>query len=276
MQTPYSSLKTAPSLADLFSLEGRGALVVGGAGLLGGEITSALAELGAIVTIASRDLDKCDVFAEDIRRRFPERIIHTTSVDITDPTSIRELMAKVSELHDGSLDILVNSGWSGRKNTFESISDEDWDLDIEVCLNGVFRTIKSAVPLLRPKQGCILSIASMYGHVAPDYRMYDSERFANPPSYGAAKAGVIQLTKYLASFLSPHGIRANCISPGPFPFESTQKENPDFIDRLKAKNPMNRIGTPHDLKGAAALLCTDAGAYITGQNICVDGGWAVW
>jgi len=276
LQTPYSSPKTALSLADLLSLEGRKALVVGGAGLLGGEITSVLVELGATVTIASRDADKCGAFADDIRSRFPNRTVHTASVDITDPSSIKNLMTTVSDLNDGGLDILVNSGWSGRKNTFESINDEDWNLDIEVCLNGVFRTIKSAVPMLKPRRGCILSIASMYGHVAPDYRMYDSERFANPPSYGAAKAGVIQLTKYLASFLSPYGIRANCISPGPFPFESTQKENPDFIDRLKAKNPMNRIGHPQDLKGAAALLCTDAGAYITGQNICVDGGWAVW
>lgn len=276
MQTPYSSPKTTPILADLLSLEGRKALVVGGAGLLGGEITSVLLELGATVTIASRDITKCEAFAEDMRQRFPGRTVHSAGVDITAPSSIKGLMSTVSDLNDGSLDILVNSGWSGRKNTFESISDEDWDLDIEVCLNGVFRTIKSAVPMLKPRQGCILSIASMYGHVAPDYRMYDSERFANPPSYGAAKAGVIQLTKYLASFLSPYGIRANCISPGPFPFESTQTENPDFIDRLKAKNPMNRIGRPQDLKGAAALLCTDAGAYITGQNICVDGGWAVW
>jgi NAD(P)-dependent dehydrogenase (short-subunit alcohol dehydrogenase family) len=276
LQTPYSSPKTALSLTNLLSLEGRKALVIGGAGLLGGEITSVLVELGADVTIASRDVDKCEAFADDIRSRFPERTIHAASVDITDPSSIKGLMTTVSALNDGCLDVLVNSGWSGRKNTFESINDEDWDLDIEVCLNGVFRTIKSSVPMLKPTRGCILNIASMYGHVAPDYRLYDSERFANPPSYGAAKAGVIQLTKYLASFLSPHGIRANCISPGPFPFESTQKENPDFIDRLKARNPMNRIGHPQDLKGAAALLCTDAGAYITGQNICVDGGWAVW
>jgi gluconate 5-dehydrogenase len=140
----------------------------------------------------------------------------------------------------------------------------------------VFRTIKAAAPLLAKRRGNIVSIASMYGHVAPDYRMYDSERFANPPSYGAAKAGVIQLTKYLSSFLAPHGIRCNCISPGPFPFESTQKENPDFIERLKAKNPTNRIGAPPDIKGIAALLCSDAGAYINGQNICVDGGWAAW
>lgn len=258
------------------SLKGRTALVVGGAGLLGGEISFVLAELGAHVFIASRDLEKCTEFAARVNRRYPSAKALPFAVDIVKPASIRTLADEVGRAAGGSLDILVNSGWSGRKNTFESISDEDWNFDIEVCLNGVFRTVKAMVPLLKAHRGCILSVASMYGHVAPDYRMYDSERFANPPSYGAAKAGIIQLTKYLASFLAPHGIRANCISPGPFPFESTQIENPDFIDRLAAKNPLNRIGRPVDLKGAAALLCTDAGAYMTGQNICVDGGWAVW
>jgi gluconate 5-dehydrogenase len=273
---PYSTPETAPRLADLFSLNGRTALVVGGAGLLGGEITYAFAELGAEVIVASRDAAHCQTFVDTLGATIGGVRAHAVDVDITNPASIDALMSRVAAITGGGLDILVNSGWSGRKNTFESISDADWDLDIEVCLNGVFRTVKRAFPLLKARRGNVLTLASMYGHVAPDYRMYDSERFANPPSYGAAKAGVIQLTRYLASFLSPHGIRVNCVSPGPFPFEQTQKENPDFIARLAAKNPLNRIGRPHELKGAAVLLCTDAGAYITGQNVCVDGGWAIW
>jgi NAD(P)-dependent dehydrogenase (short-subunit alcohol dehydrogenase family) len=273
---PYSTPSKSPSVAKLLDLSGRTALVVGGAGLLGGEISYTFAELGAEVLIASRDVKKTEDFATTLASTVEGAKVAVTKVDITDPKSIDELMVWTRSKTGGSLDILVNSGWSGRKNTFESISDEDWNLDIEVCLNGVFRTIKRSFPLLKEKAGNILSIASMYGHVAPDYRLYDSERFANPPSYGAAKAGVIQLTKYLASFLSPYSIRANCISPGPFPFEQTQRDAPEFIDRLKAKNPLNRIGIPSDLKGAAALLCSDAGAYITGQNICIDGGWAVW
>lgn len=276
MPTPYSNPETAPSVADLFSLKDRTALVVGGAGLLGGQISHAFAELGANVIVASRDLGKCEEFLAPLRDRAPgSASFHALAVDITDRASIRKLLADVESISDG-LDVLVNSGWSGRKNTFESISDEDWDLDIEVCLNGVFRTVKAAVPLLERRRGNILNIASMYGHVAPDYRMYDGEKYANPPSYGAAKAGILQLTRYLASFLSPQGIRVNALSPGPFPFESTQKENPEFIERLSAKNPLNRIGHPHDLKGAAVLLCSDAGAYMTGQNVCVDGGWSVW
>jgi gluconate 5-dehydrogenase len=273
---PYSDPENAPRLSSLFSLKGRTALVVGGAGLLGGEISYGFAELGADLIIASRELGRCRSFVEGLRRQFTGINAQPLQVDITQSASVEALLAEVARLTGGHLDILVNSGWSGRKNTFESINETDWNLDIEVNLNGVFRTVKAAFPLLRQRSGNILNIASMYGHVAPDYRLYDSERFANPPSYGAAKAGVIQLTKYLASFLSPYGIRANCISPGPFPYESTQRENPEFIARLSAKNPLNRVGRPHDIKGAAVLLCTDAGAYMTGQNVCVDGGWGAW
>src|SRR5262245_39464053 len=162
---PYSDPANAPSLSDLLSLKGRTALVVGGAGLLGGEISFAFAELGARVLVASRDAGKCSAFAKTLASRHPSAQPQSFAVDITDPASIRALAAEVKKAAV-EIDILVNSGWSGRKNTFESISDEDWDKDIEVCLNGVFRTVKAFVPLLKPRRGNILSIASMYGHVA--------------------------------------------------------------------------------------------------------------
>src|SRR5215210_2579216 len=164
----YSNPEAAPKLSDLLSLKGKTALVVGGAGLLGGEISHAFAELGAELYIASRDLEKCKRFIGGLERRYPGARAQAFAVDITDKASINQLLADVGARSGGTLDILVNSGWSGRKNSFESISDVDWDYDIEVCRNGVFRTVKAAVPLLTPKRGNILTIASMYGHVAPD------------------------------------------------------------------------------------------------------------
>jgi len=175
-----------------------------------------------------------------------------------------------------SLDILITSAWSGKKNSWDSISNEDWDYDIEVCLNGIFRLVKESTAALKSSKGIILTVSSMYGHIAPDYKLYANVPQINPPSYGAAKAGIIQLTKYLASFLAPYGIRANCISPGAFPFKEISKEYPEFSQRLCEKNPLGRIGEPDDLKGVTALLCSDLSKYITGQNICVDGGWSVW
>ena len=266
----------SPSLESLFSLKDKVALVIGGAGLLGKEISAALAELGATVIVASRNGKNNADFAGLLSQQFINSVVKSFEVDITNNESVRELMSQVDRIAPDGLDILVNCGWSGKKNDFDSISMDDWENDLDVCLTGVFRTIKMAFPYLAKKKGNILNIASMYGHVAPDYRLYDSEKYSNPPSYGAAKAGVIQLTKYLSSFLSPHGIRVNCISPGPFPFPETQLENPEFMKRLSEKNPQNRLGIPFEIKGAATLLCSNAGSFMTGQNICVDGGWSVW
>jgi len=258
------------TLKQLFDLTNKTALVTGGAGYLGTAMCEALAEQGANVIIASRNYERCKALADRLAELYPDQIFTALELDLMDKQSIKENVSRIERL-----DILVNNAWSGNKNSFESISDEDWEYDIDMSLNSVFRLVKATQHLLKESKGVILNTASMYGHVAPDYRLYNDQKYTNPPSYGAAKAAVIQFSKYLASFLSPYGIRVNSISPGPFPFPETQKDE-EFMARLGAKNPMNRIGQPHELKGVVALLCSDASSYITGQNICVDGGWAAW
>jgi NAD(P)-dependent dehydrogenase (short-subunit alcohol dehydrogenase family) len=262
-------------LSELMSLKGKTALVAGGAGLLGGQISDVLAELGANVIVASRDLENCREKVRALAQAHPDARHAACALDITRADSIRLCMSEL-EAPDAGFDVLVVCAWSGRKNDWDSINDEDWNHDIEVCLNGVFRLVKAATGILRRRKGVVLTIGSMYGHVAPDYRLYEGVPQANPPSYGAAKAGVIQLTKYLASFLAKDGIRANCISPGPFPFEEVLDQYPEFKERLCSRNPMGRVGKSFEIKGAAALLCSDASSFMTGQNICVDGGWSVW
>jgi NAD(P)-dependent dehydrogenase (short-subunit alcohol dehydrogenase family) len=262
-------------LQELLSLKGKTAIVTGGAGYLGSAICETLAELGANLVLASRDKEKCERKSEELTQKSGGTIRAVgLELDVLKKDSIKEFMDKVHE-HFNSIDILVNNAWSGNKNTWESISDEDWEYDINMSLNSVFRLTKAVFPDLKASRGVILNIASMYGHIGPDYRIYDGKEFANPPSYGAAKAGVLQFTRYLASFLSPYGIRVNALSPGAFPHPPTQKHE-GFMQKLGSKNPMNRIGQPDELKGAVALLCSDAGSYITGQNLCVDGGWAIW
>lgn len=262
------------SLEELYSLKGKVALVTGGAGYLGKAICHSLSELGADVVIASRTLSKCEEFAKELSDLYGNNC-KGYACDITDIASLDAIKSAIVSDY-GKLDILVNDAWSGNKNTLESISIDDWNYDVNVCLNGPFYTIKTMMPLLKETQGVILNVASMYGVVAPDYQIYEGTNHANPPSYGAAKAGIVQLTKYLASFMAPDKIRVNAISPGPFPFKSTVDSIPEFIKTLERKNMLGRIGDPEDLKGVVALLCSDASSYITGQNICVDGGWTSW
>ena len=263
------------TIQELFALDQRVALVSGGAGYLGRAICSALAELNCNLLIGSRKAESCKEFAAELSRKHGKKIqVDALGLDVTNPDSVNSCIDYV-RAHFGRLDILVNNAWSGNKNSWETISLKDWHYDIEVSLNSVFVVTKAAFPLLKDSKGCIINIASMYGHVAPDYRVYEGNNYANPPSYGAAKAGVIQFTRYLASFLAPHRIRANCISPGPFPHPEVLKDS-DFIGRLSNRVPLGRMGSPEELKGAIALLSSDASSYMTGQNLCVDGGWAAW
>ncbi|MFT4848997.1 MAG: NAD(P)-dependent dehydrogenase (short-subunit alcohol dehydrogenase family), partial [Sediminicola sp.] len=121
----------------------------------------------------------------------------------------------------------------------------------------------------------IANVSSMYGLVAPDFDAYENcPQFLNPPHYGAAKAGVIQLSKYYASFLGKKGIRVNAVSPGPFPSSEVQK-NDNFMKELSKRTLLNRIGLPHELAGVFVFLMSESSRFITGQNFVVDGGWTV-
>ncbi|MCV3385942.1 SDR family oxidoreductase [Campylobacter lari] len=262
------------AISDLINLKGKVALVTAGSGYLGSSITETLAECGANIVVASRDKEKNCKYAQEIESKFQVKCIGC-EVDITNLNKIEELKNEIIKQF-GRLDILISNAAIRKSNTLDSISPEDWLYDIEQCLNGVFYLINAFIPILKETQGSIITISSMYGHIAPDYKIYNKKIYTNPPSYGAAKAGVIQLTKYLASFLSPYKIRANSISPGPFPYGLDEKEDGEFLKNLSNKNMMNRIGVPDDLKGAVLLLSTDLGKYITAQNICVDGGWKEW
>lgn len=262
------------SLHELMDLSGKNALISGGAGYLGVAMGEVLAELGANVVLASRDAEKCTGLAHRLAEVGPVGRHLGMALDVTDRASVMRCLDSL-ERQLGGLDVLINNAWAGNKNSWESIEEDDWYQDIDISLNAVFRMVKLSYPQLKARSGCIINIASMYGHVAPDYRLYEGTDHANPPSYGAAKAGVLQFTRYLASFLAADGVRANAISPGPFPHEIT-RDNQAFMQRLMDKAPLGRLGQPEDLKGAVALLATDAGAYMTGQNLCIDGGWAVW
>lgn len=118
--------------------------------------------------------------------------------------------------------------------------------------------------------------SSMYGMVSPNDEVYEAPMNKNPLEYGVGKAGVIQMTKYLAVHWAKQQLRVNCISPGPFPNPAVQQSHPDFIARLARKSPMGRIGIANEIAGPVAFLLSDISSYITGHNLVVDGGWTSW
>ena len=151
---------------------------------------------------------------------------------------------------------------------------EEFTYTLEGSLTSDFDVIKHCIPHL-DHGASIINVSSMYGMIAPDFETYDeAQEYLNPPHYGAAKAGVIQLSKYYASLLGKDGIRVNTVTPGPFPNDSVQR-NVLFMEALKKRTLFNRIGLPEDVAGIFTFLMSDASAFITGQNFIVDGGWTV-
>ena len=125
-------------------------------------------------------------------------------------------------------------------------------------------------------KGSIVLFSSMYGSVSPDPRIYEQPMNVNPVEYGVGKAGIVQMTRYMAVHWGKKNVRCNCISPGPFPNPVIQEKNPQFIERLANKVPMGRVGRQEEVAGAVTFFLSDASSFITGQNLFIDGGWTIW
>jgi len=260
---------------NLFNLENKVAIVTGGYGHLGTGITKSLMQFGAKVYVAGRSKTK---FLEKFGEESEENIMFV-EIDIMDSNSIESCFKSIFEA-EGKIDILINNAHSAKGNSQENMADDDFLFTLDGVLGSVHKCIKVVLPYMKENHGGkIINISSMYGLVSPDFKLYegdDCEKYTNPPHYGAAKAGVKQLTKYYAVLLAKYNIQVNAIAPGPFPKEVIQRENPEFIKRLKAKNPMNKIGVPEDLDGSIILLSSKASGFITGQTLQIDGGWTIW
>jgi gluconate 5-dehydrogenase len=253
---------------NLFDLTGRVAVITGGYGHLGIAMTNALTDHFANVVVAGKNQSK---FHERFEKNDRLKFIET---DITSTDSIKNMFQTI-EKSFGHLDILINNAHTTKGAGQEMISDEDWSYTMEGVLGSVHKCIREGLPLLKKSNhGKIINIASMYGIVSPDFKVYEGiEQFTNPPHYGAAKAGIIQLTKYFASQLGPLNIQVNSISPGPFPSKEVQDASPLFIERLSKKTMLQRVGKPQDISGAVILLSSSGSDFITGHNLVVDGGW---
>lgn len=263
------------SLKELMNLQGRVALITGGAGHIGSAIGDALAELGAAIAVL--DMGDCEAAANRLRDHYGVDTL-PVQVDLNDEATVRTT-PEIVVRQLGRLDILVNCAGFGRAaklegwvTPFEQQSADTWRKALEINLTASFVLTQACTEALRASGcGSVINVSSIYGMVGPDMRLYEGSDRGNPAAYAASKGGLLQMTRWLATVLAPD-IRVNAITPG-----GVWRSQPqEFLDGYNARTPMGRMATEEDLKGAAAYLASDLSAYVTGHNLVVDGGWTVW
>lgn len=259
------------SAKNRFDLTGSVVWVPGGAGALGRVVSRGLAEHGAHVVIAGRSLERAETSAAQIRALGLSA--EARQLDVADDDAVNAQATAIVADH-GQLNACVNLAYRSTGKTFEQLTSAEWLEGLEASALGAFLVARAAGRVIAPG-GSIVQFSSMYGVVSPDPRAYPAGQSVNPPDYGFAKAGILQLVRYQAVQLAPTNVRVNAIVPGPFPGEKAQSDQ-EFIDRLSSRVPLGRIGDAEELIGAVVFLCSRASSFVTGTSITVDGGWTAW
>ena len=258
----------------VFDLTDKVALVAGGAGYLALPACKALVEHGARVMIADLDREKLDKAARQTRAASSHDKAAALPLDVGDEASVKDAVAE-TVARFGRLDVLVNAAFLSIGKTVEELTAEEFDRANRVNVTGAFLLAREAAGAMKAG-GSIIIFSSMYGLVAPDPDIYRPPMNPNPIEYGACKAACLQMVRYLAMHYGPRGIRVNAVAPGPFPWDSTQKNNPGFPERLAAKTMLGRIGRREETAGAVVFLASDEASYVTAHTLRVDGGWTQW
>jgi NAD(P)-dependent dehydrogenase (short-subunit alcohol dehydrogenase family) len=266
------------SIASLSDLRGQVALITGGAGHVGRVVASGLAELGCTLYLLDGPGPTLDGGAKEILERHNGANVFALECDLEDEHERRRVL-DVIQSETGRLDALVHcaafvgdtklDGWVV---PFEEQGLEAVRRCLEVNLTSAFHLSQLLTPLLSARSnGRVLNVGSIYGVVGPDMTLYDGTTMGNPAAYAMSKGGLMQLTRWMAAILAPD-VRVNAISLGGV----FRNQPAAFVDRYVARTPMRRMATEEDFVGAVAYFCSDLSAYVTGQNLMIDGGWTAW
>jgi len=273
----------ASSALDLFRLDGRHAVISGGAGLLGPFFAEALLEAGARVTLLDIDRPRLQRCEADLAARFPGRLA-VAACDLTDARAVEAAVAAAES--DSSIGILLNSAAidpkaaSGSSDSrlssgFVNYPVEAWRRSMDVNLTGIFLVTQAVCRLFEKRdRGVIINVSSTYGMVGPDQRIYehtdpDKPKFVKPGDYSTTKAGLIGFTKYLAAYYARTAIRVNALTLGGVYADHDER----FVKAYSARTILGRMARRDEYKGPVLFLCSDASSYMTGSNLIVDGGW---
>jgi NAD(P)-dependent dehydrogenase (short-subunit alcohol dehydrogenase family) len=252
-------------LEQLFSLEGKIAVVTGASRGIGRGLAEALLKGGARVILVATNSERLD----ETTRAFKEQDLPAVAYrcDLEDPQQIDGLADYVKSEY-GRIDVLVNAAGVTFGHDLDDYPDDLWEKTLKTNLEAPFRLCRSFAPLFKEQgSGSIVNITSISAELGAE----------GNPAYGAAKGGLKQLTKALAVDLGPYGIRVNNIGPGYFRTDMTLRSwnDPEMREKRTRRTVLNRWGTTEDLAGLIVLLASDASSYITGQDLYIDGGWLV-
>ena len=242
-------------------LDGKVIIVTGGNGLIGKHIVAAVQHAGG--TAVNVDITNPTNMGTG-----------TLNMDITTEEGIQALLDNVMSAY-GRIDGLVNNAYPrtedwGRK--VEDIPFTSWQKNVDLQMNSVFLMCQKTLALMqRCNSGSIVNIASIYGVVGNDFTLYEEYDGTSPAAYAAIKGGIINLSRYLASYYGSFGIRVNCVSPGGVLDRINQ--HPSFIVNYSKKSPLRRLANPEEIAPSVIFLLSDLASYITGHNLMVDGGW---
>jgi NAD(P)-dependent dehydrogenase (short-subunit alcohol dehydrogenase family) len=266
-----------PSLKELSNMSGRTVLITGGVGHLGRVMADALAELGASIILLDRPGSDFSGVKNGLEKNWGVECF-SIECDLEFEEQRSAAISQIRALGCG-VNCLVNNaafvgttqleGWAA---PFEHQSLDAWRRAMEINLTSAFHLSQALLPELAAAKGAnIVNITSIYGEIGPDWRLYEGTGMGNPAAYAASKGGLAQLTRWLATTLAP-SIRVNTIAPGGL----LRDQLANFVNRYTAMTPLRRMATEADLKGAIAFLASDLSAYVTGETIKIDGGWAAW
>lgn len=278
---------TAKSIADLFDLTGKTAVITGGGGLLGYHHAAAVLACGGTPVLLDIDEERLRQSRLRLEDEFGTGILSLVC-DVTSSASVESAGIAVSrEL--GTADILINNAARNPKqeagaqalfSRLENFPQEQWELDLAVGLSGAFNCAKVFGSLMATsgRGGVIVNIASDLGVIAPDQRLYrvdnrdDEQQPVKPVSYSVVKHGLIGLTRYLSTYWCDRGVRCNSLSPGGVFVD----QDSVFVERITKLIPLGRMARADEYRGAVAFLCSEASAYMNGANLVIDGGRSVW
>ena len=256
-----------PKLNQLYNIDEKCVLVTGACGHFGSYIVPELWKLGAKVISVSHSPSV-------------KKWEHSYCVDFYDREKTEKMLKVIRAEH--TIDVIVNiaydmsnkTGFNIEKGFLENLTFEEWSLAFQSGLYWPFMVTQIIGEQMKEKGGSIINVGSMYSIVSPSPELYEKEGFHNPITYTSMKSGLLGFSRYVAAFWGQFGIRCNTLLPGAFP-NGIAKRSQTFIDRLVKKTSLKRVGELEDLMGALVFLASDASSFMTGQVLCIDGGWTV-